>query len=249
MATASPAASPTVDTASLLGQQVKNDLSAHPRPKCDAGTDNQQQWADYGSGLAAVLGKLFSDPGGQSLSSQTLVGIFEQGSGLSIDAVESSGDAMLVTIVNANCNNRIGGGDSPAAPRDAVFVVNRHGGMWPIGRVANVLGAVWAGDHWIALVTAAEFGGGSTFEIWHIIQSAGEWRVNTKLHFAQAASLPLPRLSADGNSLTLYSPPAACNLPEGSVESNATIETDYAWQNGKYQCVNSRIIGTPTPNP
>lgn len=246
---APPSTSPTADAASLLTQQVKNDTSVHPRPKCEAGTNNEQEWADYGSGLAAALGKLFSDPRGQSLSWQALVGIFEQGSGLSVDAVESSGDALLVTIVKANCNNRIGGGDSPAAPRDAVLIVSKHGGMWQIGRVANVLGAVWSGDHWIALVTAAEFGGGSSFEIWHIIQTAGEWRANTKLHFTQAASLPMPRLSADGNSLTLYSPPAACNLPEGSVESNATIETDFTWQNGQYQCVSSRVIATPTPNP
>lgn len=240
---------PSADVTSLLAQQLKNDLSAHPRPACQAGTNNESEWADYGRILATALGNLVSDPRGQSLSWQTLVGIFEQGSGLSLDTVESSGDARFVTIVKANCDNRIGGGDSPAAPRDAVYVVDRHGDMWIIGAVANVLGAVWSGDHWIVLVTQAEYGGGSTFEIWHVTQAAGVWGYGTKFRFSQAASEPVPHLSADGNSITLYSPPAACNLPDNIVVSNPTIESDYQWQNGEYHCVNSRVLPTPTPSP
>jgi len=231
----------------LLAQQLKQDLSAYPRPVCQAGTHNEKEWADYGQSLAPALGRLFSDSRGQSLPWQKLVGIFEQGSGLALDALESNIDALLVTIIKANCNNRTGGGASPAAPRDNVYVVNRHGGIWQIGQVANVLNAVWAVDHWIVLVTKTDYGGGASFEIWHISQLAGAWKNEPKIQFTQSASQPLPRLSADGNGVTLYSLPAACNLPKNISDPNPIVESDYRWQNGQYQCIASRIIPTPTP--
>jgi len=238
---------PTVAVENLLAQQVGRDLSAFPRPVCDAGIHNEKDWASYGQLLAPALSKLFSDSRSQALSSQALVGIFKQGSGLSLDAAESISDAFLVTIVKANCNNRIGGGSSPAAPRDTVLVVNRHGGVWQIGQVANVLNAAWAADHWVALVTATDFGGGSNFEVWNVVQSSGHWKSESKLQFVQTASLPLPRMSADGAALTLYAPPAACNLPKNILDPNPWIESDYKLQGGQYQCVTSRLIPTPIP--
>jgi len=231
----------------LLLQQLVKDLSAYPRPVCDAGTHNEKDWSNYGQGLSPALGRLFSDSRGQSLSTLSLVGIFQQATGLSLDAVESSTDAVLVTIVKANCNNRTGGGSSPAAPRDMVLVVNRHGGVWQMGQVASVLSASWAGDHWIALVTAADFGGGAGFELWNVAQSAGQWKSEIKFQFTQSASLPLPRMSGDGSALTLYSPPAACNLPKTFADPNPTIESDYKLQNGQYQCIASRVVPTPIP--
>ena len=238
---------PTASVENLLAQQVSKDLSAHPRPVCEAGTHNEKDWADYVPQLAPALGKLFADPRAQSLSTQALVGIFKQGSGLSLDAVASSSDALLVTIVKANCNNRTGGGASPAAPRDAVLVVNRHGGVWQIGQVANVLSGAWAVDHWIVLVTATDFGGGAGFEVWNVKQAASDWKSESKFQFTQSASLPLPRLSADGAALTLYSPSLACNLPKNTPSANLWIESDYKLQNEKYQCVASRVIPTPVP--
>jgi hypothetical protein len=244
-----PTANPVPGAAveNLLAQQLSKDLSAFSRPVCDAGTHNEKDWVSYGQLLAPAISKLFSDPRSQSLSSQTLVGIFKQGSGLALDVVESSSDALLVTIVNANCNNRTGGGSSPAAPRDMVLVANRRGGIWQIGQVANVLSAGWSVDHWVGLVTATDFGGGAGFEVWNVRQVTGQWKSESAFQFTQSASLPLPRLSADGAALTLYSPPAACNLPKNITNPNPTIESDYKLQNGQYQCIASRVLSTPVP--
>ena len=207
---------------------------------------NETDWADYEKQLAPALGLLFSDSRGQALSWQDLIATFQQASSLSLDTV-LGGDTLLVTVVKANCNNRTGGGASPDAHRDLMLVVNRRGGVWQVGMVANVLSAAWAGDHWIALVTATDFGGGSNFAVWNIVQSGGQWKSESKFQFAQTASLPLPRMSADGTALTVYAPPAACNLPQNIPDPNPWIESDYKLQGGQYQCVASRLIPTPVP--
>ena len=238
---------PTVAVADLLTQQINNDLSAYPRPACQAGTRNEKEWDGYGQGLGVALARLFSDVRAQSLALKSLVTIFDKASGLTLDVYESNTDALLVSMLNANCPQKIGGGASPYSPRDTVYVVNRHGGIWQIVQVANVLQAAWVEDHWNTLVTRTQWGNVQDFEVWQIRSSANAWQGEPKLKFSQLYGDPLPRLNSDGTTITLYSLPAACNMPKNFSAPYPTIESEYKWQSGQYQCVASRIIPTPTP--
>jgi hypothetical protein len=248
-ATISPTVTPQPTQAAqdLLAQQVADDLKAFPRPACQAGVAPGKEWDSYRGGLANALGRLFSDTRAQSLSLSSLASIFRQGSGLSVELYAGQADVVLASFLNSNCNEKIGGGASPDAPRDTVYVLNRHGGLWFVAQVAKVSQAIWAQDHWIVLVVKTQFGGGQEFDIWFVGASAGEWKYESKLAFTQLYSVPLPHLSADGSSVTLYSLPAACNLPKDSPTPNSVAESDYKWQNGQYQCIASRMIPNPTP--
>ena len=231
----------------LLAQQVKDNLLAYPRPPCKAGVTPGKEWDTYRQGLAASLHKLFSDSRSQSLSVSSLARIFENGSNLSLDIHESTVNVVLVSILNSNCNERTGGGTSPYSPRDMVCVLDRQGGFWPIAQVQTVLDAVWADDHWIVLVNQTLRGSGQEFEVWHVRPTVGEWKKETKLHFAQLHGYPLPRLSADGYVVTLYSKPAPCDLPDTYSYPYPVIEWDYQWQDGQYRCITSRVVATVTP--
>ena len=231
---------------SLLAQQVKDDLLAYPRPLCKAGVLPGKEWDTYRQGLAASLHKLFSDSRSQSLSVSSLARVFENGSNLPLDIRESTANVVLVSIVNSNCNERTGGGGSRNSPRDTVYVLDRQGGFWPIAQVQTVLDAVWAEDHWIVLVIQTLWGNGQEFEVWHVRPTVGEWKKETKFEFAQLHGYPLPRLSADGNVVTLYSAPG-CDLPFTYSPPYPVIEWDYKWQDGQYRCITSRVVATVTP--
>ena len=240
--------SPTVAVEDLLAQQVASDLRAFPRPACEIGKRNEPEWTNYTQGLAAALPKLFADSRAQSLALPALTNIFSQASDLTLDTIEGNGDAVLVTIVKSNCPQRIGGGASPDSPRDTVYVINRRGGVWQIAQVANVVRAVWSEDHWNALVTQTQWGNAQDFEVWLVKASNGEWGKETKLKFSQLYGDPLPRLSADGLTVTLYAYAASCNIAKNpNVSPLPAIESDYKWQNGEYRCVASRVMPTPTP--
>lgn len=248
--TATPFAVPTVSAEDLLTQQVRDNLTASPRPTCEAGKIPGKEWDVYRAGLTASLRTLFSDPRAQSLAVQPLIGIFKRGSGLDLMAFENNAGALLISIVNSNCPLRIGGGASPDAPRDVVVVLDRRGDLWQIAQVAEVLNAVWANDHWIVLVKQTQWGGGADFEIWNARSINAEWKKESLLSFNQLHSVPLPRLSSDGLAITLYSLPLACKLPSNPTLTHPLVESDYQWQNGKYQCLASRVIApTPAPTP
>jgi hypothetical protein len=107
--------------------------------------------------------------------------------------------------------------------------------------------ALWAKDHWIALVTKTLWGGGEEFDVWFISPINGEWQADSKLSFTQLYSVPPPTMSADGNAVTLYSRPAACNLPASLSDPTLVVESNYELQNGKYQCISSRPVPTAIP--
>jgi len=238
---------PTIAIEDLLALQVSKDMTAYPRPVCQSGTTPGKEWDVYREGLTFSLRKLFSDTRSQSLSLPSLIDIYKKGSGVTVDAFASNTGATLVSIENSNCNMRIGGGTSPTSPRDTVYVLNRQGGISQIAQVANTVQAIWSQDHWTALVTKTEWGNAQDFEVWYVRLTAGEWKTEIKLKFSQLYGDPLPRTSADGNTVTLYSLPAACNLPKNISAPYPTIESDYQLQNGEYRCVTSRIIAVPTP--
>ncbi len=243
----SATAMPTIAIETLLAQQATSDLSAFPRPECQVGKQNSPEWTNYNQGLAATLGKLVSDPRAQSLSLSAVTGIFGKASGLVLDVVETNNTSFVI-LVNANCVQRLGGGSSPNSPRDTAYVLSRRGGMWQIGQVANVLKAIWVEDHWNVLVTQTQWGNAQDFEMWLVRATNGEWKKETKLKFTQLYGDPLPKLSADGLTVTLYAYAASCNITKNPNASPLpTIESDYKFQNGEFKCATSRIVPTPTP--
>jgi len=243
--TLAPTPTPPAAVEDVLIRAVQENLAAYPRPEPFQGGNipaqkETEQWDYYRQGLAASLSSLFSDARSRSLSTQSLVAIFAQGSGLSLAAYASPTDFALVVIQDANPEVRIGGGASPNTPSDAIYILNRHGDVWPLGLVGGVVDASWGEGSFVVLVARTIWGGGVDYEVWHVPQ--GSWKPETKLAFGQSYSLPEPQLSSDGQLVTAYSYDMA-------ADSQALVASIYAWQDGQYLSKERRIIGTVTPSP
>jgi hypothetical protein len=162
-----------------LAQQVADDLRADEVTPDEAGCPDNPRRAD-------AIAKLLAAPASQSLSLEALANTLEEGGLPEVQMFEGTGDAIVVAAARERCTLVTG----HAHPGYDFYVADRAGHIWsPDGWASRIYAAQPAPEGWAIFVDVAGMQQGA-YEVWHVRQESGAWRIDRLFAFDPADASP-----------------------------------------------------------